>query len=38
MEKINELVARLEAIENFCKDIHYTNVTYQDHLLALILN
>ena len=34
MEKITELIARLTAIENFCKDIHYTNVTYEDHLLA----
>lgn len=34
MEKVNELIARLTAISNFCKDIHYNNVTYQDHLLA----
>ena len=34
MKKITELIARLVAIENFCKDIHYTNVTYEDHLLA----
>lgn len=34
MEKITELIAYLVAIENFCKDIHYTNVFYEDHLLA----
>ena len=34
MEQINELIARLVAIENFCKDIHYTNKFYEDHLLA----
>ena len=34
MEKITELIGRLSAIENFCKDIHYTNVSYEDHLLA----
>lgn len=34
MEKVTELIARLCAIESFCKDIHYTNVSYQDHLLA----
>ena len=34
MEKVTELIARLTAIECFCKDIHYTNVSYQDHLLA----
>lgn len=34
MEKVTELIAHLVAIENFCKDIHYTNVSYEDHLLA----
>lgn len=34
MEKVTEVIASLVAIENFCKDIHYTNVTYEDHLLA----
>lgn len=34
MEKITELIARLTAICSFAKDIHYTNVSYEDHLLA----
>ena len=34
MEKITELIARLTAICSFSKDIHYTNVSFQDHLLA----
>lgn len=34
MEKLTELICHIEAILNYCKDLHYNNTSYQDHLLA----
>lgn len=37
MEKVNRLIAQLNAIANFCKDIHYNSkgdAFYSKHLLA----